>query len=138
VKVAKDIKENLPLVTGDSDQLQQVFLNILLNAVQSMPQGGTLRLSASPKWISKAGLEAAQRQYVEVFVEDTGVGIEKEVMENIFQPFFTTKEKEKGTGLGLTLSQGIVQDHEGWIEVESEIGKGSVFKIYLPASQRVG
>lgn len=138
VKAVKDIKENLPLVPGDPDQLQQVFLNILLNAVQSMPEGGTLRLSASPKWISKEGLEAGQRQYVEVCVEDTGVGIEKEVMENIFQPFFTTKEKEKGTGLGLTVSQGIVQDHEGWIEVESEIGKGSVFKIYLPASQRVG
>lgn len=136
VQVVKELKENLPPVLGDPDQLQQVFLNLFLNAVHSMPQGGKLRLSASPKWISREGLEDGQRQYVEVCVEDTGVGMEKEVMENIFHPFFTTKEK--GTGLGLTVSQGIVQDHEGWIEVESEIGKGSVFKVYLPASQRVG
>jgi len=138
VQVVKDIKESLPSVMGDPDQLQQVFLNLFLNAVQSMPTGGTLRLSASPKWISKEDLEDSQRQYLEVCVEDTGVGMEKEVMEKIFQPFFTTKEKEKGTGLGLTVSQGIVQDHEGWIEAESEIGKGSVFKVYLPSSQRVG
>lgn len=130
VKIVKDIKENLPLMMGDPELLQQVFLNLILNALQAMPEGGTLRLSASPKWIPKEGLEDGQRQYVEVCVEDTGVGMEKEVMENIFHPFFTTKEK--GTGLGLTVSQGIVQDHEGWIEVESEIGKGSLFKIYLP------
>lgn len=136
VKIVKDIKENLPLMMGDPELLQQVFLNLILNALQAMPEGGTLRLSASPKWIPKEGLEDGQRQYVEVCVEDTGVGMEKEVMENIFHPFFTTKEK--GTGLGLTVSQGIVQDHEGWIEAESEIGKGSVFKVYLPASQRVG
>jgi signal transduction histidine kinase len=69
---------------------------------------------------------------VEIWVEDTGTGMGKEVIENIFNPFFTTKEKEKGTGLGLTVSQGIIQDHEGWVEVESEVGKGSVFKVYLP------
>jgi two-component system NtrC family sensor kinase len=138
VQVVMDIKEGLPSVIGDPDQLQQVFLNLLLNAVQSMPEGGVLRLSTSPKWISKEGLEEEQRQYVEVWVEDTGVGMEKEVMENIFQPFFTTKDNEKGTGLGLTVSQGLVQDHEGWIEAKSEMGKGSVFKVYLPASQRVG
>ena len=135
VKVVKDLKDNLPIVTGDSDQLQQVFLNLFLNAIQAMPEGGTLRLSVLSKWISKEGLENDQRQYVEVCVEDTGVGMEKEVVETIFNPFFTTKE-DKGTGLGLTVSQGIVQDHEGWIEVESEIGEGSQFRVYLPASER--
>jgi signal transduction histidine kinase len=138
VRVVKDVKESLPSVIGDADQLQQVFLNLFLNAVQSMPKGGTLRLTASIKWISKEGLEDSRRQYLEVCVEDTGAGMEKEVIENIFQPFFTTKEKEKGTGLGLTVSQGIVQDHEGWIEAESEIGKGSAFKVYLPSFQSVG
>ena len=132
VKVVKDLKDNLPIVTGDSDQLQQVFLNLILNAIQSMPQGGELRIGASSKWISKEGIEDGQREYVVLSVIDTGIGMEKEVVENIFNPFFTTKE-DKGTGLGLTVSQGIVQDHEGWIEVESEIGKGSVFKVYLPA-----
>jgi signal transduction histidine kinase len=135
VKVVKDLKDNLPIVTGDSDQLQQVFLNLILNAIQSMPQGGELHIGASSKWISKEGIEDGQREYVVLSVVDTGMGIEKEVVENIFNPFFTTKE-DKGTGLGLTVSQGIVQDHEGWIEVESEIGEGSQFRVYLPASER--
>ena len=133
VRVVREISDDLPPVIGDSDQLQQVFLNLFLNAIQSMPKGGTLRLSASSKWISKEGLESGEREYVVVGVIDTGIGMEKEVVQNIFNPFFTTKDT--GTGLGLMVSQGIVQDHEGWIEVESEIGKGSLFKIYLPAFQ---
>jgi signal transduction histidine kinase len=132
VKVVKELKDPLPAVTGDPDQLQQVFLNLILNAIQSMPDGGELRLIAAPQWISKEGLEDGQRQYVEIRVEDTGTGMGNEVIKNIFNPFFTTKEKEKGTGLGLTVSQGIIQDHEGWVEAESEVGKGSVFKVYLP------
>jgi two-component system NtrC family sensor kinase len=133
VKVQKDIAEILPPLPGDPDQLQQVFLNLLLNALQSMPAEGILRLGVSAKWIFRQGLQEGRRQYVEVRVEDTGVGMEKEVRDNIFRPFFTTKEKGKGTGLGLTVSHGIVQDHEGWVEVESQVGKGSVFKVYLPA-----
>ena len=131
VSVVKDWGDNLPPVIGDPDQLQQVFLNLILNAIQSMPEGGTLRLSASSKRISKEGLEEDQRQFMEVRVEDTGVGMEREVMQNLFNPFFTTKVT--GTGLGLMVSEGIVRDHEGWIEVESEVGKGSVFKVYLPS-----
>ncbi|MDI7261813.1 MAG: ATP-binding protein [Thermodesulfobacteriota bacterium] len=130
VRVVKKISDNLPSVIGDPDQLQQVFLNLFLNAIQSMPQGGELRIAVSSKWISKEGLEDSSRPYVEVWVEDTGAGMEREVMENIFNPFFTTKDT--GTGLGLMVSQGIVQDHEGWIDVESEMEKGSVFKVYLP------
>jgi two-component system NtrC family sensor kinase len=133
VRVVKDVTDNLPLVNGNPDQLQQVFLNLILNAIQSMPGGGKLCLSASMKRISKEGLEEDRRQYVEVCVEDTGVGIEKEVIQQIFDPFFTTKDT--GTGLGLMVTQGIVQDHEGWIEVKSEVGKGSVFKVYLPSVQ---
>lgn len=135
VKVVREMEDPLPFVTGDPDQLQQVFLNIVLNAIQSMPGGGTVHLSASTQVTSKEGLEDGQRRYVEVKVQDTGMGMEREVMDNIFNPFFSTKEKDKGTGLGLTVSQGIVQDHEGWIEVESETGKGSLFKIYLPSYQ---
>lgn len=133
VKVVKDVKENLPPMIGDPDQLQQVFLNLILNAIQSMPEGGTLRLSASSKWISKEDFEDGERRYLEVCVEDTGIGMEREVIQNVFNPFFTTKDT--GTGLGLMVSQGIVQDHEGWIDAESEIGKGSVFKVYLPSPQ---
>jgi signal transduction histidine kinase len=131
IKVVKELRDHLPAVTGDPDQLQQVFLNLILNAIQSMPQGGELRLIVAPRWVLKEGLEEGERQYVEICVEDTGVGMGKEVIENIFNPFFTTKER--GTGLGLTVSQGIIQDHEGWIEAKSEVGKGSVFKVYLPA-----
>ena len=131
VSVVKDWSDNPPPVTGDPDQLQQVFLNLILNAIQSMPEGGTLRLSASSKRISKEGLEQDQRPYIEVSVQDTGVGMEREVIQNIFNPFFTTKIT--GSGLGLMVSEGIVRDHEGWIEVESEVGKGSVFKVYLPS-----
>lgn len=132
VKVEMDFKDNLPPVKGDPDQLQQIFLNLILNAIQSMPEGGTLRLSISSKYTSKRGLEQAEPQYyVVVSIEDTGTGIGREVIQNIFNPFFTTKDK--GTGLGLTISQGIVRDHEGWIDVESEIGKGSTFKVYLPS-----
>ncbi len=135
VRVLKTIEGDLPPVTGDPDQLQQVFLNLFLNAIQSMPQGGELRLQVTPQWISKEGLEEGQRHYVKICVEDTGEGMGKEVIENIFNPFFSTKEREKGTGLGLTVSRGIIQDHEGWIDVESELGKGSVFKVYLPARE---
>jgi signal transduction histidine kinase len=130
VRVLKEIRDNLPPVMGDPDQLQQVFLNLILNAIQSMPEGGVLHLSVSSKWLSKEGIEDGQREYVVLSVIDTGIGMEKEVVENIFNPFFTTKDT--GTGLGLMVSQGIVQDHEGWIDVESEIGKGSVFKVYIP------
>jgi signal transduction histidine kinase len=133
VRVVREISDNLPPVMGDPDQLQQVFLNLILNAIQSMPEGGVLHLSVSSRWISKEGIEDGQREYVVLSVVDTGIGMEKEVVENIFNPFFTTKDT--GTGLGLMVSQGIVQDHEGWIEVESEIGKGSMFKIYLPTFQ---
>lgn len=133
VQVLKNFMGNLPAVKGDADQLQQVFLNLILNALQAMPEGGSLHLSVASKRISRESLEDRQRQYIEMHVEDTGVGMEKEVMENIFNPFFTTKTNEKGTGLGLTVSQGIIQDHDGWIEVESEVGKGSLFKIYLPS-----
>jgi len=133
VKVMKDWRDDLPSVIGDPDQLQQVFLNLILNAIQSMPEGGTLRLSASSKIISKEGLEEGSRKYLEICVEDTGTGMEKEVIKNIFNPFFTTKDT--GTGLGLMVTYGIIQDHEGWIDVESEAGKGSVFKVYLPFSQ---
>ena len=131
VSVVKDWGEGLPPGVGDPDQLQQVFLNLLLNAIQSMPQGGTLRLAVQSKRISKEGLEEVGGQYLEIRVEDTGVGMGKEALQSLFQPFFSTKDT--GTGLGLMVTQGIVQDHGGWIEVESEAGKGSVFCVYLPS-----
>jgi two-component system, NtrC family, sensor kinase len=133
VQVVTDLRSDLTPVTGDSDQLQQVFLNLILNAIQSMPDGGTLRLTAAPKRVSKKGMEDIPQEYTEVCVEDTGAGMKKEDIQNLFSPFFTTKET--GTGLGLMVTHGIVQDHGGWIEVESEVRKGSVFRVYLPSFQ---
>ena len=130
VRVEKNWQAPLPPVVGDADQIQQVFLNLILNALQAMPGGGTLRLSAV-KRLLRRGLEETPRPYTEVSVEDSGTGMEKDVLENLFRPFFTGKEG--GTGLGLTVSQGIVQEHEGWIEVESKPGKGSIFRVYLPS-----
>jgi two-component system NtrC family sensor kinase len=113
---------DLPLVNGDKNQLQQVFLNLSLNACEAMPGGGTLMLSTS---------SAGDKVLVEV--TDTGCGIKREQWDQIFQPFFTTKPVGKGTGLGLSVSYGIVQQHDGTLEVKSEVGKGSTFTITLPA-----
>jgi signal transduction histidine kinase len=132
IRTSKIFEDPLPLSKGDPDQLQQVFLNIVLNAIQSMPEGGGLHLSVSSKMVSREGLvEFDQRPYLEIAVADTGKGMEKEVIRNIFTPFYTTKKT--GTGLGLMVTQGILQDHEGWIDVESRVGEGSVFRVFLPA-----
>ncbi len=130
VRIVKDFPKNLPAIKGDSDKLQQVFLNLILNALQAMASGGRLVLAASCQSIYPKEVQEEKRPYLEVVVKDTGPGMSKEVKERIFDPFFTTKNQ--GTGLGLTVSQGILHDHEGWIAVESEIGKGSAFKVYLP------
>jgi signal transduction histidine kinase len=135
VRVFRTVQPSLPPVLGDPDQLQQAFLNLLLNAVQAMPRGGELRLSISQQWINREGMTSGRRPYLEACIEDQGVGMGKETLEHLFRPFFTTKDS--GTGLGLMVTQGIIQDHEGWIEVESELGKGTVFKIYLPVTGEV-
>jgi signal transduction histidine kinase len=119
MKVEKDFS-GIPLIEGDENQLKQVFLNIISNAIYSMHNAGTLgvrtRLSG---------------ETVLVEVSDTGSGIPREIMDRIFEPFFTTKN-EKGTGLGLSISFKIVQGHGGNIEVESQPGKGSRFTVRLP------
>ncbi|MBI5407797.1 MAG: HAMP domain-containing protein [Nitrospirae bacterium] len=134
------IENDIPEVLMDPDQMQQVFLNLIINAVQAMPDGGKLRISISNMNNSdaegkiKGQLEA--EKIIAVKLEDTGKGIEQADMESIFDPFFT--RKSKGTGLGLSISQRIVQEHGGEIEVTSETGKGSAFTIYLPVIQKSG
>jgi signal transduction histidine kinase len=109
-----------PRVTADADQIQQVLLNLIQNAVQATPRGGNVTLRAR-----QAG------GGVEIEVEDTGSGIAPEHRAKIFDPFYTTRPK--GTGLGLFVAHGIVQRHRGAIEVESEVGKGTRFRIQLPS-----
>jgi len=119
------MEADLPDVLCDFKQIQQVLLNLLSNASESMWQGGTLTLTA--RRFHKGG-------FLEVLVSDTGCGIPEKEIENIFEPFFTTKEEGKGVGLGLSVAYGIMTRHNGSIEVESELGKGSTFKVMLPVA----
>lgn len=121
IQVERAYADNLPPLLADAQQLQQVFTNIALNAIQAMPKGGRLGFSAQ-----------AEGREVVVRIRDSGAGISQENLSRIFDPFFTTKEVGQGTGLGLSVSFAIVKRHGGTIEVESAIGKGSCFAIRIP------
>jgi len=125
-------------ILADATQLKQVLMNLCVNARDAMPHGGSIRITASNVRIAvgtQRGFhgEIPAGPYVRVNVADTGTGIPPEVIEKIFDPFFTTKEQGKGTGLGLSTIAGIVQTHGGAIQVQSDIGNGTVFSIFLPA-----
>ena len=132
--------EALPAVKGDSDQLQQVLINLLMNAIEAMPRGGQIRVETSLVTRRRPGLEVAPEQEVVVVeVADTGVGIPPDQRDRVFEPFYTTKEGRGGTGLGLAVSHGIIKEHDGWIEVEdAHGGPGSVFRVCLPAAGETG
>lgn len=122
------------VVCADAAQLQQVLLNLLLNAIQAMPDGGSMTLAGYPAPRAKPpeDLAGSDQTWVCLQVTDQGTGMAPEVLRHIFDPFFTTKDVGQGTGLGLSIAYGIVQEHGGWIDVESEPGKGSSFSVYLP------
>jgi PAS domain S-box-containing protein len=124
-------------IQGDPGMMEQVILNLVVNARDAMPQGGQLRVATEPARCDEAGAqanpEAHAGEFVCLRVSDTGTGIEPEILPRIFEPFFTTKEVGRGTGLGLATVYGIVKQHGGWIEVASQVGKGSTFKVFLPA-----
>jgi signal transduction histidine kinase len=132
IKTRLDRKEGLPRVAGDADRLQQVLINLLLNAVQAMREGGTLTVETRAERRTRPGLEAEQ-DFVLLSVKDTGIGIPEDIREKIFDPFYTTKEGQGGTGLGLAVCSGIVKEHDGWIEIHDNDGGGTVFRVYLPA-----
>nr|MDQ3805835.1 ATP-binding protein [Acidobacteriota bacterium] len=125
IKIEVDIAGSLPLVSGDEGQLQQAVIILAENAMDAMPEGGTLTLRTRREGEGGAAVE----------VRDTGQGIPPEILEKIFDPFFTTKEVGRGTGLGLAVCYGIVTEHGGRITVESAAGRGSVFTIRLPAER---
>ncbi len=133
---------DLPSVSADATQLHQVLMNLCVNARDAMPDGGKLTLSAKQQQVDKSDarkfLEARVGAYMVITVRDTGTGIPEKLRERIFDPFFTTKEQGKGTGLGLSTVLGIVKDHEGFIQVESEMGQGSCFKVFLPTVAATG
>ena len=113
-------------MTGNAGKLQQVFLNLFLNARDAMPDGGTLGIRT-----------AIVDGRIEIAVTDSGEGISREHIKKIYDPFFTTKNAGKGTGLGLSVSYGIVQEHGGNISVESDIGRGTSFRLDFPLSRKV-
>lgn len=128
---------NLPLVQADKGMIGQVLLNLALNARDAMPNGGTLRLRLSildlTNPLEGESLDLPQGHYVCLTVADTGCGMDAHTQQHIFEPFYTTKPVGKGTGLGLATVRGIIQQHRGTLSVESELGKGTLFRIYLPA-----
>jgi signal transduction histidine kinase len=139
IRVRNTIPRDLPQVHGDPDGLQQVFINLVLNAVQAMSsgdQGGTLSLSAEVAMRRKEGLEVAPPQrFVSVEISDTGAGIPEDLRGQIFEPFYSTKDKGEGTGLGLTVVHGIVKEHDGWIDVRHPEEGGTLFRVHLPADE---
>jgi len=130
--------EVLPLAAADPSMMEQVLLNLVVNARDAMPQGGALAVGASA--VSLDPDSAARRpqarpgQFVCLEVRDSGCGMDEKTLARIFDPFFTTKGPGKGTGLGLATVNGIVQQHKGWIEVESAVGRGTVFRVFLPVT----
>ena len=124
VTVELALDDHCPAAQADADQMRQVLINLIMNALHAMEGGGTLRV----------GLESEQDR-VKLTVTDTGHGIPKDALQKIFEPFFTTKEFGKGTGLGLTVVKGIIEEHQGTITVDSEEGRGTRFTVLLPKSQ---
>lgn len=137
IQVRSGVAPGLWVVLGDPTQLHQVLMNLCVNARDAMPHGGVLTISAENLTLDDhyAGLnpDAHAGPYLYISVEDTGIGMSPEIMERIFDPFFTTKELGHGTGLGLSTSLAIIKSHGGFIRVNSEVGKGTTFEIYLPA-----
>src|SRR5262249_5984606 len=123
-------------VQADASQMGQVLMNLCLNARDAMPDGGTLLLETHNVTLDSdaavQSIDGSCGDFVHLRVRDTGHGMPPGVQERIFEPFFTTKEPGKGTGLGLAMVFGIIKQHQGWIECKSEVGKGTIFDIYLP------
>ncbi len=131
VELRVRLDEQLPQIAGDPESLMQVFLNLGQNALQAMPEGGTLEILSTRRRRSRLGYG----QFAEVRFRDTGVGIPRDRLKKLFIPFYTTKQK--GTGLGLAISHRIINEHGGTIEVRSTIGQGSTFSVFLPAAEPV-
>ncbi len=135
--ISLQLSPQLPTVRADQNQLHQAFLNICMNARDAMPQGGTLTLTTrtiSSERIKARFPKAKDIDYVWVSIADTGIGIDEEIRKNLFEPFFTTKVRGRGTGLGLAVVYGIVTSHYGFVDVESELGKGSTFHFFFPTT----
>ncbi len=137
IEIKTFLEPNLWTVKADVGNIEQVIMNLAVNARDAMPSGGTLIIRTENIFLSyedsKNIPESRPGKFVSISIEDTGIGMEKNILPRIFEPFFSTKEAGKGTGLGLSVVYGIIKQHNGWINVFSEPGKGSTFRVYLPA-----
>lgn len=136
ITIKRNFESDLFMILADSAQMEQVFLNLFVNAADAMPEGGQLGLTSenvTHEDMKNSVYNPKPGSYVRITVADTGTGMDKKIQERIFDPFFTTKEMGRGTGLGLASVYGIIENHGGYIEVESEQGHGTIFSIYLPA-----
>ncbi|MBI5214145.1 MAG: response regulator [Ignavibacteriae bacterium] len=133
-----DVPKNLPTITADATQIHQVLMNLCVNARDAMQNGGIIEIKAETLHLDEQyvlmNVDAKPGRFVVVTVSDQGTGIPPALLERIFEPFFTTKEVGKGTGLGLSTVLAIVKSHNGFVNVYSEVGKGTTFKVYLPAN----
>lgn len=125
INLVKKLADNLPSIHGDEQMLQQVFVNLILNAVDALPEKGTITITTR---------KSSNKDYVEVDVMDNGPGIPEHILSRVFEPFFTTKDRDKGTGLGLSVSQGMIHSLGGYITIDSKEGKGTTFKVFLPVT----
>ena len=140
ITIHRELAEDLSAIEADQGQIEQVLLNLFINSADAMPGGGELFLkteNTTHRHMTKAkAYDPKAENYVLLTVTDTGAGIDEETQKRMFEPFFTTKEMGRGTGLGLASAYGIIQGHSGYIEVDSQKGHGTVFRIYLPASDK--
>ncbi|MCK4388723.1 MAG: PAS domain S-box protein [Desulfobacterales bacterium] len=139
ITIHQELAENLFAIEADQDQIEQVLLNLFVNAADAMHGGGNLILktmNVTHNNMQGKLYDPKPGNYALLMVTDTGMGMDKEIMERIFDPFFTTKEMGRGTGLGLASTYGIIKGHDGYIDVESRERHGATFSVYLPASEK--
>lgn len=136
IKIETTYSRGIPLILADTNQMHQVLMNLCINARDAMPDGGTLSMRAEAVTLRKKDvvsiLDAQEGDYLMITVQDTGTGMSAETIEKMFEPFYTTKPQQKGTGLGLTTVYAIIKNHNGFLNVESTLGEGTIFRAYLP------
>jgi len=140
IDIVTDLDPDIPWVVADATELHQVLLNLCVNSRDAMPHGGRLTLltrTVAGEEVRRQFPTASARRYVNVEIADTGLGMDERVRQRIFEPFFSTKGIGKGTGLGLATAYGIVQSHSGFIDVQSEVGRGTTFRVFLPSERTI-
>ncbi|MBI5641998.1 MAG: HAMP domain-containing histidine kinase, partial [Deltaproteobacteria bacterium] len=141
IKIVKDFDESLPLVYGSKGRFEELFLNLIDNAIDACSQNGVISIitktAGPPHYSLRTNDGPSRTPWAQVTVKDNGRGIPEAFLQDIFKPFYTTKARGQGTGIGLAISQEIVNSHHGFISVESMVDKGSAFTVLLPSTEKV-